>query len=549
MFNLPDGLNTTKIIAKLKSQDPGRAQVFLASTRVPPPRHERGAMPVVRLDNISKNFKGVPANRGVCFDLEAGEIHALLGENGAGKTTLMNILYGIFSCDEGEVFIDGEKVEIDNPRTAIGHGISMVHQHFMLIPQLSVTQNIFLGMKEAGFFLNVKELEGRVMDLNERFGFNVDPSALIWQLPVGVQQKVEILKALVRKARILILDEPTAVLTPQEVDELFASIKKLTKEGFSVILITHKIEEVMRHCDRVTVMREGRIVDTTDVRETSLDALARSMVGREVSLRRSIAARTPGKVLLKVEDLVVKDDRGLNAVNKVSFEIREGEVLGFAGVDGNGQLELGEAIVGLRRCASGLVSICGAAMQNALPRQVLESGLSHIPDDRHKKGLILPFSMSENILLGSQRHARYRNGPILDHSRIAGHAAELAESFDIRPRDCELPAGSFSGGNQQKLILAREISREHRVLVALQPTRGLDIGAIEFVRKKIVEERDSGKAVMLVSTDMDEILSLSDRIAVLYKGEILAVLPWDSAIERIGLLMGGIREAGEQPHE
>jgi simple sugar transport system ATP-binding protein len=418
----------------------------------------------------------------------------------------------------------------------------------MLIPQLTVTQNIFLGMREAGFFLDMKDLERQVREINERFGFNVNPSAYIWQLPVGIQQKVEILKALVRKARILILDEPTAVLIPQEVDDLFASIKMLTQGGFSVIMITHKIEEVMRHCDRVTVMREGRIVDTKAVGETSLEELAHMMVGRDVSLQRSTSDRTPGKVLLRVEDLVVKGDRGLIAVNKVSFEIREGEILGFAGVDGNGQLELGEAIVGLRKCVSGVVSICGDSKGNASPRERLESGLSHIPDDRHKKGLILPFSISENILLGSHRQARYRIGPMLDYGRIRKDAMELVEAFDIRPRNGDLPVSGLSGGNQQKVILAREITRVHKVLVALQPTRGLDVGAIEFVRKKITEERDSGKAVMLVSTDIDEILSLSDRIAVISKGELLAIVPWNTSMERLGLLMGGIREMEERRH-
>jgi simple sugar transport system ATP-binding protein len=502
-------------------------------------------MSVVRLHNIRKEFNGVSANEGVCFDLEAGEIHALLGENGAGKTTLMNILYGIYSCDEGEIFIDEKKVEIDNPRTAIGKGVSMVHQHFMLIPQLSVAQNIFLGMRETGFFLDLKDLERKVVEISARFGFKVDPRAYVWQLPVGVQQKVEILKALVREARVLILDEPTAVLTPLEVDELFASIKVLANNGFSVILITHKIEEVMRHCDRVTVMREGRIVDTKAVGETSLKELAHMMVGRDVCLDRAMAPNEPGEVLLKVEDLVVRDGRGLKAVDGVSFEIRAGEVLGFVGVDGNGQLELGEAISGLRKREGGSIEICGELVGKASPREIMRRGLSHIPEDRQRKGLVLPFSISENILLGSQREARFRLGPILDYSRIGREAAQLVESFDIRPRDGSLAAEGLSGGNQQKVILAREMTRPHRILLALQPTRGLDVGAIEFVRRKIAEERDRGNAVMLVSTDIDEILSLSDRIAVLYRGRILSILGWDADIERIGLLMGGIEERAE----
>ena len=502
-------------------------------------------MPIVRLNNICKDFDGVSANQCVCFDLEPGEIHALLGENGAGKTTLMNILYGIYSCDEGSIFIQDKEVEIDNPRTAIQHGIGMVHQHFMLIPQLTVTQNIFLGMKEAGFLLDMKELKCRVREINERFGFNVDPSAYVWQLPVGVQQKVEILKALIRKARILILDEPTAVLTPQEVDEFFASIKKLTSEGFAVILITHKIEEVIRHCDRVTVMREGKIVDTMGVKETDLAALARMMVGREVFLGRNMEDQKPGEVLLEVRDLKVRDDRHHESVRGVSFQIRSGEILGIAGVDGNGQLELGEAVVGLRKIEGGELSLSGQTLRNPHPRQLLDGGLAHIPDDRHKKGLVLSFSVTENLLLGSQREKRHHRGPLLNYPAIRREADLLMENYDIRPRNQDLEADHLSGGNQQKVILAREITRKPKVLIALQPTRGLDVGAIEFVRKKLMEERKRGTAVLLISTDMDEILTLSDRIAVMFKGEILDTLPYDTPKEQIGLLMGGIRTERE----
>jgi simple sugar transport system ATP-binding protein len=496
---------------------------------------------IIELRNICKDFSGVSANQGVCFDLDTGEIHALLGENGAGKTTLMNILYGIYSCDAGEIFIEGNAVDITNPRMAIRHGIGMVHQHFMLIPQLTVTQNIFLGMPEAGFFLDMPTLNRQVDEINARFGFNVNPAAYIWQLPVGVQQKVEILKALIRKARILILDEPTAVLTPQEVEEFFLSLSKLTAEGFSVILITHKIEEVINHCDRVTVMREGRVVNTVAVKDTSLGDLACMMVGREVFLQRTMQDRQPGDVLLQVDGLTVRDNRGLVAVNNVSLAVRSGEILGIAGVDGNGQLELGEAIVGLRRAEKGSINICGRTFKHPTPRAMLDAGLGHIPDDRHKKGLVLQFPITENLLLGSQREARHHSGPILNYDRIGKEADELIETFDIRPRNSALPAGKLSGGNQQKVILARELTRDPKVLVALQPTRGLDIGAIEFVRRKLVEERDRGKAVLLVSTDMDEILSLSDRIAVIYKGEILAIIPHDTPKEEIGLLMGGIR--------
>jgi general nucleoside transport system ATP-binding protein len=497
---------------------------------------------VVELNNICKDFGDVKANQGVCFELEEGEIHALLGENGAGKTTLMNILYGLYSCDNGDICINGETVDVDNPKTAIDHGIGMVHQHFMLIPQMTVTQNIFLGMKEAGFFLDLKELNKEVADINERFGFNVSPEALVWQLPVGVQQKVEILKALIRKAKIIILDEPTAVLTPQEVEEFFSSVKMLTKEGYSVILITHKIEEVMKYCDRVTVMREGEVVDTVEVSDTDLNELARMMVGREVFLERNMPEVEKGDVMFAVKDLRVLDNRKLPAVRDISFEIRGGEILGIAGVDGNGQLELGEALVGLRDSEGGTITICGEEKHNPTPGEMLACGLAHIPDDRQKKGLVLQFPVMENLIMGSQRDQRHHDGPVLNYQRIADEALELVEKFDVRPRKIDLPAGSLSGGNQQKVILAREISRNPEVLVAMQPTRGLDIGAIEFVRRKIVEERNKGKAVLLISTDMDEILTMSDRIAVMYKGEILDFLPPDTPVQRIGLLMGGIRE-------
>lgn len=499
-------------------------------------------MKVVELTNICKDFGDTKANRGVCFELEKGEIHALLGENGAGKTTLMNVLYGLYSCDDGDICINGETLEIDNPKTAIRHGIGMVHQHFMLIPQMTVTQNIFLGMKEAGFFLDVKDLDRQVSDINERFGFNVTPDAFIWQLPVGLQQKVEILKALIRKAKILILDEPTAVLTPQEVKDFFSSVKKLTKEGYSVILITHKIEEVMNYCDRVTVMREGEVVNTVEVSDTNLHELARMMVGREVFLGRDMPEVEKGDVVMAVKNLRVLDNRGLPAVRDLSFEIHGGEILGIAGVDGNGQRELGEAVVGLRNIESGSISICGEEKHNPTPAEMFSCGLAHIPDDRQKKGLVLQFPIKENLILGSQRDPRHHDGPILNYVRIEREARELVERFDVRPRRIDLAAGSLSGGNQQKVILAREISRNPEVLVAMQPTRGLDIGAIEFVRKAIIEERNNGKAVLLISTDMDEILTMSDRIAIIYKGEILDILPADAPAEQIGLLMGGIRK-------
>lgn len=500
---------------------------------------------VIKLTNICKSFGSNKANHNVCFDLKKGEIHALLGENGAGKSTLMNILYGIYGCDSGSICINGQCVSIDNPGQAISHGIGMVHQHFMLIPQLSVTQNIFLGMKESGFFLNIDDLNKQVEEINKMFGFNVNPESLIWQLPVGVQQKVEILKALIRKAKILILDEPTAVLTPNEVEDLFASIKKLTNEGYSVILITHKMEEVMKYCDRVSVMRSGELIDTLNVKDTNLDILAKLMVGRDVCLDRKIKEQEKGKVLLKLENISINNDKGVAAVNNVSFEVSEGEILGIAGVDGNGQLELGEAIVGLRTVESGHIIVCGADKTNAKPRELMDLGMAHIPDDRHKKGLVLEFTVKENLILGSQRMKKYNRGFMMNYKKIEEDSNIMVEEFDVRPRDIELTGEMLSGGNQQKVILAREVSRNPRVLIALQPTRGLDIGAIEFVHNKLIEERKNNKAILLVSTDLDEILALSDRIAIMYKGEIIGIVKPDVSINEIGLLMGGIK--GKNP--
>ncbi len=498
-------------------------------------------MKVIELNNICKSFAGNKANQDVCLNLNKGEIHALLGENGAGKSTLMNILYGLYSCDSGSICVNGQCVQIDSPRAAISQGIGMVHQHFMLIPQLTVTQNIFLGMKESGFFLNIKDLNRQVEEINKMFGFNVDPESVIWQLPVGVQQKVEILKALIRKAKILILDEPTAVLTPNEVEELFVSIKRLTKEGYSLILITHKIEEVIKYCDRVSVMREGRLIDTLNVADTDSNILARLMVGRDVCLERKIEKQEKGQVLLKLDNITVHNDKGLAAVSHVSLEIAEGEILGIAGVDGNGQLELGEAIAGLRKVEAGSINVCGADKTNAGPRELMEARVAHIPDDRHKKGLVLEFSVKENFILGSQRMKKFKKGLLLNYRKIEAEAKALAEEFDVRPRDIELTGRMLSGGNQQKIILAREVTRNPRVLIALQPTRGLDIGAIEFVRDRIIEERKNMKAILLVSTDLDEILTLSDRIAIMHKGEIIGMVEPDTPIHEIGLLMGGVK--------
>ena len=501
-------------------------------------------MNVVEMHGIYKYFGDFCANKNIEFTLKQGEIHALLGENGAGKSTLMNILYGLYGHDAGQILINGKEIHMDSPSVAIQNGIGMVHQHFMLIPQLTVTQNIFLGMdKETGLVHKIKELDKKVQDLNDRYGFNVNPQSLIWQIPVGVQQKVEILKVLMRKAKILILDEPTAVLTPNEVEELFQSIRMLADSGYSIILITHKMSEVMTYADRVTVMRLGEVIGSVDVKETTEKELAHMMVGRDVNLERQIVPQEPGAPLLEIKDLHVNNDKGLGAVNGVTFSVRAGEIVGIAGVDGNGQLELGEAIVGGRKIESGDVCIEGQSVAKSTIRQHLDAGLAHIPDDRLAKGLVLQFPVKQNLIMGSQRKAPYAHGLMANSKAINEHAAVMVKEFDIRPHDPEYLAGGLSGGNQQKVILAREVDRDPKVMLAIQPTRGLDIGAIEFVRSKLVEERSKGKAVLLISTDLDEIRSLSDRILVIHGGRFMGEVSADVDISTLGLMMAGKSQA------
>lgn len=496
-------------------------------------------MNVVEMRGICKCFGNFYANTNVDFDLQQGELHGLLGENGAGKSTLMNVLYGLYSHDSGTIRINSKECTIKSPKDAIAHGVGMVHQHFALIPQLTVTENIFLGMKQAGFVLNQKDLERQVQQMNDAFGFNVDPKAYIWQLPVGIQQKVEILKVLIRKAQILILDEPTAVLTPQEVSELFASLKKLALNGCSIIIITHKIEDVLANCDHVTVLRNGCVAGNAEIQNVDQQTLANMMIGRDISLDRKSQIHPFGNVLLRAEQLCAKNDKGLEALKRVSFDIRAGEVLGIAGVDGNGQLELGESLTGLRRFSGKLFFENDDLLSHVTPGQLIRKGLGHIPDDRHKKGLILSFTVKDNLILASQRDKRYARGIFLKKTEIARAADRLLEQFDIRPRDQQKLAGELSGGNQQKVILAREFDRDPQVLIAIQPTRGLDIGAIEFVWRKIIEARDAGKAILLISTDLDEIRCLSDTISVMFDGNLSEKLPYDVSVSELGLRMSG----------
>ena len=500
--------------------------------------------PLLELSGITKRFPGVVANDHVDFDLVQGEVHALLGENGAGKSTLMSILYGLYHPDEGEIRLNGTPLRIDSPHVAIDNGIGMVHQHFMLIPVMSVAENIVLGVEpHRGPFLDLDAAEERVRDLSERFGLAVRPEARIDSISVGMQQRVEILKALYRGAEILILDEPTAVLTPQEAEELFAIVRSLQAEGKSIIFITHKLNEVLQIADRITTLRFGKQVGTVPREGATQESLARMMVGREVVLRVEKPPAQPGEVLLSAEDLVVVDDRGLEACRGVSLEVRAGEIVGIAGVDGNGQSELIDALTGLRQPASGRIVVGGKDVTNASARDVLDNGMGHIPEDRQRRGLVLDFSLAENLALHDYRTPPESRFGWLFPRRLVERARRLLKEFDVRGGGPQTPAAALSGGNQQKVVVAREVSRDPRVLVAAQPTRGLDVGAIEFVHRRLVTERDEGRAIMLVSFELEEILSLSDRILVVYEGRIVGEYPPDVSEEDLGFAMtGGVKD-------
>lgn len=496
--------------------------------------------------NITKRFPGVLANDQVNFSLRKGEIHALLGENGAGKTTLMNIIYGLYSPDEGEFLIGDEAgnlrpVEIHNPHDAIRAGIGMVHQHFMLVPVFTVTENIILGDEITnGPSLDLRKAREEIHQLSLDYGLEVDPDAVIENLPVGIQQRVEILKALYRQARILVLDEPTAVLTPQEVEELFQIMRRLTQQGVSIIFITHKLKEVLAIADSITVMRRGKVIGSTVPSETTESGLAEMMVGREVLLRVAKTAAQPGEVVLDVQNLDVRDERGVHVLRDVSFQVHAGEILGIAGVQGNGQTELAETLSGLRAFSQGTVRLCGQVVPPLNPRALVELGMAHIPEDRHKHGLVLAYSIADNEVLNTYYREPFARGLQRNGNAILENARRLISQFDVRAPGPEVTAGTLSGGNQQKVIVARELSRPVRLLLANQPTRGLDVGSIEYIHSQIVAVRDKGAAVLLVSAELDEIMSLSDRIVVMYHGQIVAKLDaQDATREDLGLLMAG----------
>jgi general nucleoside transport system ATP-binding protein len=500
----------------------------------------------VDMRQITKIWPGVVANDHVNFSVRKGEIHALVGENGAGKTTLMNILYGLIKPTSGEIFNNGAPAQIHSPRDAIGLGIGMVHQHFMLIPVMTVGENITLGYEPVtqGDFYDKARARQQIAELTRRYGLTLDPDARTGDLPVGLQQRVEIVKTLYRGADILILDEPTAVLRPQETDELFGVLRGLVQGGKTIIFITHKLREVMAISDRITVMRRGQVVGHLVTSETSEQEIARMMVGRDVLLRVEKSEAKVGPVALKVDHLVAESDRGVPALRDVSFEVHQGEILGIAGVEGNGQSELVEVLAGTRSSTGGQVLLGDRDITNLGARAIRSAGVSHIPEDRRGAGLILNYSVADNLVLGRQRSARFTwRGIVLRLQAILNWAKRLIQAFDIRTPSPETAARTLSGGNQQKIIVAREMSGEPRVLLAAQPTRGVDIGAIEFVHRRIVEQRDAGAAVLLVSAELDEIRSLADRIAVMYEGRIVSIEPAGTSEARLGLLMtGGGRE-------
>ncbi|MDO9087536.1 MAG: ABC transporter ATP-binding protein [Anaerolineaceae bacterium] len=505
--------------------------------------------PVLELRGITKSFPGVLANDHIDLTVQKGEIHALLGENGAGKTTLMNILYGLYKPDEGEIFVNDQKLEIHSPIDAIKAGVGMVHQHFMLVPVFTVTENVMLGEEfvKAGGVLDRARAAKKIREISNTYNLDINPDAYISDIPVGMQQRVEIIKLLFREANILIMDEPTAVLTPQEVEELFKIIHTMVEQGKSIIFITHKLGEVMEIADKITVIRGGKVVGSTTPQESSLSDLASMMVGRDVNLEVERTESHPGEVILEVENLKVLDPLGAAAVNDLSFDVHAGEVLGIAGVQGNGQTELVRAITGLLNPIDGEVRLCGKDITRLSPRKITEIGSAHIPEDRQKDGLVLGFPITDNLVLNTYYLKPNSKSNWMDQKQIQKNGRELVENFDIRTPSPLTLVSNLSGGNQQKVIVAREFSRPIKFLVASQPTRGLDVGSIEYIHKRLIQKRDEGCAILLVSTELDEVMQLSDRIAVIYRGKILGIIDAKTATkELVGLMMAGIVPTEEE---
>ncbi len=506
----------------------------------------------LELKGITKRFPGVLANDAVSLTVRSGEILGLLGENGAGKTTLMNILYGLYTADEGEILVDGQAQHFAGPGDAIDAGIGMVHQHFMLVPVFTVTENVVLGVEPTlgGGVLNLRKARQDLVEISEKYSLEVPPDAYIEDLPVGVQQRVEIIKVLFRHAEVLVFDEPTAVLTPQEVKEFFEILRSLRDSGKAIVFITHKLKETLEIADRIAVLRDGAVVGETTPEEASESMLAEMMVGRPVDLVVDKEPAQPGAAVLEVEDLVVLDERLHRAVNRVSFNVRAGEIVAVAGVQGNGQTELVEALTGLRTPLSGKISILGEDVTRASPREIHEMSVAHVPEDRQRSGLVLKFSVAENMVLDTYHGAPYSKGIVMNWGETRRTAKRLVEEYDVRTPSIDVEMSNLSGGNQQKVIVAREFGRDVRLVVASQPTRGLDVGSIEYIHERIVQERDEGSAILIVSTELDEVLALSDRILVMYRGRLVAeTTPAETTPAEMGLFMAGAHTGDPEREE